>query len=270
MGMKATKEKSDGPEGSQESATPNLDQLQRIRKTFSVRLAWAHAAIIGGLALIYISEVASREPLAFLCGVTLTGTGTLAVGTSMLVDTLHTRKIRLTAHERTVVAQRAARSKAYRELPRAVRWWRRAFSIMRWVGFAIVFVLACAVVFTGAHPAVFLVALFMLVPPVLIQRYSEDLIALWVPDVDPSGTLAPIDFIKGTTTGREVFAYWLAFIGLMLISGLNLDNTFDRSLVTPVLVLLSIGSTGKMLSSGHKEFAEVREAVLAKARAGAS
>jgi hypothetical protein len=36
-------------------------------------------------------------------------------------------------------------------------------------------------------------------------------------------------------------------------------------MVTPVLVLLSIGSTAKMLGTGHKEFCEARDTILRKA-----
>lgn len=249
------------------SATPNLDRLQRIRKTFTIRLTLSHVAIFGGLALVYTSDLLAKEPITFICGAALATAGTFAVGLSMVLETLATRKIPLTSHERTIVARQGSQLKDYKDLPRTVRWWRRTFSIMRWTGLAIVLTLVFAVVFNGAHAGVLFIALFMLIPPFLAQRYSEDLMALWSPGVAAEKTLDPVDYIKGTTTGREVFGYWLAFIGIMVINSRDLDNAiFEPTIVTPILVLLSIGSTAKMLSTGHKEFAEARETVVKKAR----
>jgi hypothetical protein len=248
--------------------TANLTKLKEIRGRFNKRLLWSYAAIFGGLGLATWATIAldsGAEASVTNAGFLIALAATLFVGVAMILEGRATHAVEPTWHDYAVLAAQRSKLGAYQKLPLTVRWWRGAFQVMFWVAFAFFVILGIIVFASKTSPGVLFLALFLLTPTYLARRYSEDLMRLWSPDDDPKRTLDPLNYVKGTTTGREVFGYWLAFVGLLVINTLAGDNAvFPTNIVTPVLVLLSIGSTAKMLATGHKEFYEARDAVISK------
>lgn len=233
-----------------------------------MQLAASYAVMFAGLGLAAWATLALENEFSDLVrtiGFIIALLATFFVCIAMFCESKKLRAIPMTWIDSSYVAADEANTAAYRRLPRAVRWWRIAFRWMFGVALTLFIGFTLVVSTQDTSPGVLFLALFLLIPAYLARRYSEDLMRLWHPRRELEHTLDPLSYIKGTTTGREVFGYWCAFLGL---AGINLANlghpVFPQNIVTPVLVLLSIGSTAKMLSTGHKEMYEARESVEQK------
>jgi hypothetical protein len=249
--------------------TPNLTKLKDIQRTFNKRVLASYVGIFGGLGLVtFAIWKLEGDAGAWVsnAGFLIALLATLWVGLAMVLEASATHKIQLNWQDGSVAAALLSKKLTYKELSNTVILWRTAFHVMFWVAFATFVILGIVVFASRASPGVIFLALLLLLPTFLARRYSEELMKLWSPDVLKIKTLDPLDYVKGTTSGREVFGYWLAFIGLVTINQVAGETpVFPSNMVTPVLVLLSIGSTAKMLGTGHKEFCEARDTIVRKA-----